>query len=119
MTIWRCLILLMLLFAASFACDSGGGGSGGSSPPVAGMISVAWDPPTTNSDGSPLTDLGGYKIYYGTASGTYDPPIDVVNLTTYRLTGLSQGQTYYIVVTAYNTSNSESDYSIEVSGIAR
>jgi hypothetical protein len=86
---------------------------------LAGTISLAWDPPTTNADGSPLTDLSGYQIYYGTASGTYDSPIDVGNVTTYTLTGLTKGQTYYIVVIAYDTFNDDSDSSNEVSGIAK
>ena len=42
---------------------------------------MAWDTPTTNTDGSPLTDLGGYKLYYGAASGIYDHSIDVHILT--------------------------------------
>jgi hypothetical protein len=85
----------------------------------AGTISLAWDPPTTNADGSPLTDLAGYKIYYGTAFGTYDHSIDVGNVTTYTLTGLAQGQTYYIAVIAYDTSNNQSGFSNEASGAAR
>ena len=80
---------------------------------------MAWDPPATNADGSPLTDLGGYKLYYGTASGIYDHSVDVGNVTIYTLTGLKQGQIYYLAVTAYNTSNSESDYSNEVSGMTK
>ncbi|HTF99819.1 MAG TPA: Ig-like domain-containing protein, partial [Nitrospirota bacterium] len=36
-----------------------------------GSASLAWVAPTTNSDGSTCTDLSGFKIYYGTASGTY------------------------------------------------
>ena len=80
---------------------------------------MAWDPPATNTDGSPLTDLGGYKLYYGTSPGIYDHSIDVGNVTIYALTGLRQGQTYYLAVTAYNTSRNEGDYSNEVSGMTR
>ena len=29
-------------------------------------VTLSWDPPTTNADGTPLTDLAGYKVYYGT-----------------------------------------------------
>ncbi|MDH4265658.1 MAG: fibronectin type III domain-containing protein [Deltaproteobacteria bacterium] len=88
----------------------GGGGGGGST------ISLAWDAPTTNVDGSPLTDLAGYRVYVGTASRTYASSIDVGNVTTYSLTGLIPGQTYYIAVTAYDTDNNESSSSNEVSG---
>jgi hypothetical protein len=74
------------------------------------QIKLAWDPNTE-------PDLVGYRVYYGKASRTYGTPIDVGNITTYTLTGLTSGQTYYIAVTSYDPSN-ESDYSNEVSGTA-
>jgi hypothetical protein len=67
----------------------------------------------TNTDGTPLTDLAGYKIYYGTTSGTYTTSIDVGNVTNYTLTGLTPGLTYYIAVTAYDKARDESGYSNE------
>jgi len=75
---------------------------------------VSWTAPTTNTDGSALTDLSGYKIYYGTASATYSHYIDVANVTSYTVSGLTSG-TYYFVVTAYDTEGYESVYSNEVS----
>jgi hypothetical protein len=112
------LVISLLIGGCGGSGGTGGsGGSGGGSP--GGTIRLAWDPPTTNVDGSPLTDLAGYKIYYGTASGTYGQPIDVGNVTTYTLTGLVQGQTYYIAATAYDTSNNQSGFSNEVSGVAQ
>jgi hypothetical protein len=75
-------------------------------------ISVAWD-----ADAEP--DLAGYKLYYGTGPGVYDHSVDVHHVTTYTLTGLTKGQSYYIVATAYDTSHNESSYSNEVSGTAR
>jgi hypothetical protein len=89
-----------------------------SSAVLAVEIKLAWDPPTTNGDGTPLTDLAGYKVYYGTTSGTYGSPINVGNVTTYTLAGLTPGQSYFIVVTAYDSSDNESGYSNEVSGVA-
>ena len=84
---------------------------GASSLALAAQITLSWDP---NSE----SDLGGYKVYYGTASRTYGTPIDVGNVTTYPLAGLTQGQTYFITVTAYDQSKNESSYSNEVSGVA-
>ncbi len=75
---------------------------------------LAWDAPTTNADGTPLTDLAGYKVYYGAQSDTYDQNIDVGNVTTYLFTSLTAGSTYYFAVTAYDTSGNESEYSVEV-----
>jgi hypothetical protein len=77
----------------------------------AAQIKLAWDANTES-------DLAGYKVYYGTASGSYGNPTNVGNVTTYTLTGLTLGQTYYIAVTAYDTSNNESGYSNEVNGVA-
>jgi hypothetical protein len=81
----------------------------------AGQATLSWVAPSTNQDGTPLTDLAGYKIYYGTASGNYTQNVDAGNVTTYTLTNLTDGQTYYLVATAYNTARFESSYSNEVS----
>jgi hypothetical protein len=82
------------------------------------MLNLSWVAPTTNSDGTALTDLAGYKVYYGTASGVYGTPTDAGNVITYTLTGLTKGQTYYVAVTAYDTSNNESVKSTEGNGAA-
>ena len=76
-------------------------------------ITLNWTPPTTDTDGTPLTDLAGYKVYYGTSSGNYGTPINVGNVTTYTISNLISGS-YYFVVTAYNLSGIESNYSNEV-----
>ena len=78
---------------------------------LSAQIKLAWD---ANAE----PDLAGYKIYYGTASHSYGTPINVGKVTNYTLTGLTAGQTYYISVTAYDSSSNESDKSNEVSGIA-
>jgi fibronectin type 3 domain-containing protein len=78
---------------------------------LAAQIRLAWDANTE-------PDVAGYKIYYGTSSESYSGSVDVGNVTSYHLTGLQGGQTYYVTVTAYNTSGSESGYSGEASGVA-
>ena len=85
---------------------------------TAGAVSLAWDAPTTNADGSPLTDLAGYKIYVGNSSGTYSQVVSVGRVTAYTLNNLSAGQTYFFVLTAYDWSLNESGFSNEVSAIA-
>ena len=72
------------------------------------QVTLAWNP---NQE----SDLAGYKIHYGTASGSYSVHMDVQRVTTYTLTGLTAGQTYYFATTAYDTSGNESSYSNEVS----
>jgi fibronectin type 3 domain-containing protein len=70
-------------------------------------------------DASPVANVVRYKIYYGTASRTYGPGIDVGKVTSYAVTGLIKGRKYYIAVTAYDKSKRESGFSAEVIGIAK
>ena len=81
----------------------------------AGQAILSWDPPTTNADGTNLTDLAGYKVYYGSTSGNYNTVIDAANVTSYTVTNLTNNATYYFATTAYDTSANESGYSNEVS----
>jgi len=62
-------------------------------------------------------NLSGYRIYYGTAPGTYLQSFDVVSSdTTVTVMALSSGTTYYFAVTAYGVSIpvNESYFSNEV-----
>jgi hypothetical protein len=72
------------------------------------QVTLAWD---ANSE----PNIAGYKVYYGTASRVYNWFIDVGDVTTYAVTGLTDGATYYFAATAYDTTNVESTYSGEVS----
>ncbi len=50
-------------------------------------------------------NLSGYRIYYGTAPGTYLQSFDVVSSdTTVTVMALSSGTTYYFAATAYDMS---------------
>ena len=73
---------------------------------------LAWEDSTTNADGTPLTDLAGYKVYYGNFSGNYTVSVDVGNLTGAIISNLESG-TWCFAVTAYDTSGNESEYSDE------
>ncbi|HEY5593629.1 MAG TPA: fibronectin type III domain-containing protein, partial [Nitrospiria bacterium] len=75
----------------------------------AGDAVLSWDP---NSE----PDLAGYKVYYGTAPGSYGTPIDVGNQTAYTVMGLGYG-TYYFAVKAYDATGNQSGYSNEVTKI--
>ena len=92
------------------------GGTGNTGGAFTGSATLAWNAPTTNTDGTLLTDLAGYKIYYGTSSGNYTSVIDVGNATTYTASNLSSGA-YYFAVTSYDISGTESAYSNEASKI--
>jgi hypothetical protein len=75
-------------------------------PVLAASVTVSWRP-------SPDPDLAHYNLYYGTQSRVYGPPIDVGQATTYEVTGLQWGDTYYFAVTAVDTNQNESGYSPE------
>jgi hypothetical protein len=74
-----------------------------------GSVTLSWAAPTENEDNSPLTDLAGYVIYYGTQAGQYSYTIhiDDPKTTGYKLESLSPG-TYYFAITAINTDGAES-----------
>lgn len=88
----------------------------GTSVPVTGSISLTWAAPSTNSDGSPITDLAGYRVYYGTASGFYTDNVTINNPATLSATISNlPADTYFVIVRAFNSLNAESQASIEVS----
>jgi hypothetical protein len=77
-----------------------------------GSATLTWNPPTTNTDGSPLTNLAGYKVYWGTSQGNYPNSTTLANpgLATYVVGNLAPA-TYFFVVTAYNAAGVESTFS--------
>jgi hypothetical protein len=81
-------------------------------PSYGASINLAWN---VNTE----ADLDGYKIYYGTSSGNYGEPVNAGKVIEYELSGLTGGATYYIAITAYDTSENESQKSEEVSGVAQ
>ena len=74
--------------------------------------------PTTRTDGSPLTNLAGYRIRYGTSSGSYPNLIGIPNggLTSAVIENLPPA-TYYFVISAYDTAGAESVNTSPVSKI--
>ena len=80
---------------------------------LAGSAMLTWTNPTTNENGSPLTDLQTIRIYQGLASGQYDQQMDVGMTISASLSGLTEGQTYFWAVTAVDASGNESVWSNE------
>ena len=72
----------------------------------AGSVLLTWK-------AGPEPDIAGYWVYYGTSARVYGPPIPVGNVTSYTVSGLDEGQTYYFSITAVDTSGNESGYSVE------
>lgn len=80
-----------------------------------GSATLSWLPPTENTDGSPLLELAGYRLYWGQQSGNYTKSISITNpgITTYVVENLASG-THYFTATAVNGSGVESAHSGEV-----
>jgi len=83
---------------------------------AAGSVTLSWYPPTQNADGSALTDLAGYRIYYGRQVDTLSRVITLRNpgLTRLVIEDLASA-TWHFSMTSFNTSGSESERSSTVS----
>ena len=81
-----------------------------------GSATLSWMPPTENADGTVLTDLSGYKIYYGQSASTLDQVVTLDNpgLTRYVIENLSPA-TWYFAMTSYNSQGVESNRSTTAS----
>jgi hypothetical protein len=77
-----------------------------------GSASLQWVAPTENTNGTPLMNLAGYRIYYGTSSATMTQTVQIANasLNTYLLANLTPA-TWYFEVKAYTSANVESNAS--------
>jgi hypothetical protein len=73
---------------------------------------LSWQAPTTNEDGTPLKDLSGYRIYYGSSPEqlSHTVQINTVGLQTYVVDDLQPGS-WYFAVTAVAANGAESSLS--------
>lgn len=85
-----------------------------------GSATVSWDIPTTNADGTMLSDLDGFIVYYGTQSGSYTQSVRVTDPTVNSvvIADLATG-TWFFAVSAVDESDNESALSQEVSKVVR
>lgn len=92
--------------------SSDGNLAGSTGETTYGSITLSWAAPTHNTDGSVLTDLDGYRIYWGTTPGQYPNSLTIDNesITTYVLENIPVG-TYNFVATSFNSAGIESTYS--------
>ena len=81
-------------------------------------IDLNWTPPTENVDGTVLTDLEGYNVWYGFSQGGYTQSINVADNSAtsfgFPVNGIASGTSIYVVMTAYDLEGNESAYSNEV-----
>ena len=121
-TAFSALAIGLLLGITGCGTDSAYSGGGASSPNADTGLSysgsasntavVSWTPPTQRADGSALTDLAGYRVYYGKSLNAMSSVIDIRNpgQTSQFIENLDTG-TWYFAVTAYTTDGLESGMS--------
>ena len=102
----------------STASDPNGSESAGGSNTGDGLssgkvdVDLAWDP-------NPAADgQVGYRLYYGTTSGSYPAVLDTGTSTSATMTGLAGKTVYYVVLSAYNEEGIESEFSEEFKFLA-
>jgi hypothetical protein len=88
----------------------------GSQVETFGSATLTWTAPTRNTDGSPLRDLAGYRIYCGNDPSSLRLTADVsgASSTRFVVIGLAPG-IHCCVVRAYNSAGQLSDASNLVS----
>ena len=101
------LQVLLLAFTMALAACGGGAGSdaeAGPDAPASGSTTITWTKPSTNTDGTPLTDISGYRVVYGTSATALTQSVNVAgaSATSAVLTGLSPG-TYFVSVLTVNS----------------
>jgi hypothetical protein len=81
---------------------------------ITGEVKLSWQAPTQNVDGSPLVNLAGYRIHYGTSSRNYSTVVALNNpaATSYSVR-LPSGD-YYLAMTAVDGQGNLSGLSNEV-----
>jgi len=81
-----------------------------------GSATLSWQPPTQREDGSPLVNLAGFRIRYGTQTGHYTNVVEIPNagITSAVIENLPPA-TYYFVAAAYDAAGVESRDSAPVS----
>ena len=96
----------------------------------AGVLTASWTAPTANTDGSTLTDLAFYRVYYSTSDSPCPGStfIEVASPTpvpqpgqtlSFQLTGLTTASIYNVSITAVSSSGGESSCSDIAGAIAR
>jgi hypothetical protein len=77
-----------------------------------GTATLSWTPPTENSDGSALTNLAGYQVWYGQSQGNLNKSVTLNNasLSTYVVENLGSG-TWYFALVAVNSQGTTSVFS--------
>ena len=77
-----------------------------------GSATLRWTPPTLNEDGTPIENLAGYRVYYGTSTSNLNQVLNIAgaDVTSAVIQNLTPA-TWYFALKAYNAANVESSFS--------
>jgi Fibronectin type III domain len=127
--LWKCIGRVVGLVSISVvlaACDGSNGNTANNGPvtsdpassavdnnptpsSTADSVTVSWEAPSENTNGTALTNLAGYEIHYGTSATalTESIAVDTVGVTDYVVSNLSSG-TWYFEIVAVNSDGTQS-----------
>jgi hypothetical protein len=120
---WTCALAILAIFVSLL---TGCNDSTGTSPTTAQSAAssgsgntsatLSWEAPTTNTNGTALTNLAGYRIYYGSSATDLSQKVQLngVGAQTYVFDNLQAG-TWYFAVMAVTSAGVESALSNKVS----
>jgi hypothetical protein len=103
-------------FADSAAAASSSSSTGSGAPASSGTATLSWQAPTTTTNGAALTNLAGYRVYYGLSASNLNQTIQIttVGLQTYVIDDLAPG-TWFFAIRAVTSAGVESALSDVVS----
>ena len=103
--------------AASASSTSSTSATGSTAAATAKSVTLSWNAPTENSNGTSLTNLAGYTLHYGTTPQDYTGSIEITDptQTSYVVSNSNfPAGTYYFAISAYNAQQVSSSMSGEV-----
>lgn len=103
-------------FTDSAAAASSSSSTGSGAPASSGTATLSWQAPTTTTNGAALTNLAGYRVYYGLSASNLNQTIQIttVGLQTYVIDDLAPG-TWFFAIRAVTSAGVESALSDVVS----
>ncbi|MGD8910518.1 MAG: fibronectin type III domain-containing protein [Chromatiales bacterium] len=110
------LLLVSIVTLLLAACGSSGSDTGSDNrdtTPDSHLV-LSWGAPSSRVDGSylSLTELEGYRIYYGSSADDLSMLVDLndTDITEYTVDSLPSGN-YYFAITVYDLEGLESGFS--------
>jgi hypothetical protein len=99
----------------TLTCSGNGNNAVASTTVTVRAAMLSWTAPTHNTDGSALTNLAGFKVYWGPSSRNYTQNASVNGASSTAYTATLTPGTWFFAITALDSTGVESAKSNEVS----